>query len=640
MTSTRQTGEPPSGEAAAAAWRRQRRHWDVLSAADRGGRAAGRAGSEHMAGAQPSSQLPEAQVAGLSAILRLAKTERAGTTSHGAPAAISAGASASAHPGAAAGQADLTRPLERPAPADEKKADEARPHCPAPAAAEQRETRSIPALTYLPGLPLLVILTVQASLSLRLVRSNTAFTDEALYLWAGHLEWAHWLHGAAIPDLPSYFSGAPVLYPPIGALADSLAGLAGARTLSLCFMLAATALLYATTARLFGRPAGFVAAALWAVTGPTLKLGAFATFDPMSTFLMALAIWCVVRSADQRERAAWIIAGAAALSVANATTYSSAIFDPVIIAIALLAPWPQIGARAAAMRAALLGAYVVALMIAFITVAGSGYSTGLGATVLDRADGTSSASVVLHQALSWTWPVAALSVAATAVALIAERSRSRRVLMVVLVLSMALVPFEQARVHTTTSLDKHVDFGMWLAAITIGYGVGKAWQLRLRIPRAVLVGTCAALAVPLAPAGLAQAQAMFGWPNSAEFVAALRPLAEHASGPLLVEAPSPARYYLGTSVSWQRWSTTWAVTLANGDSVGQTAVSASGRPQVYAGLIARGYFTLVALNSTATPVLDQQIVADMIASHRYRLVKTVAYPATYYGSYYSIWQRT
>ncbi len=33
--------------------------------------------------------------------------------------------------------------------------------------------------------------------------SNTAFPDEALYLWAGHLEWSHWLYGTAIPAFPA-----------------------------------------------------------------------------------------------------------------------------------------------------------------------------------------------------------------------------------------------------------------------------------------------------------------------------------------------------------------------------------------------------------------------------------------------------
>src|SRR6266851_1068243 len=60
--------------------------------------------------------------------------------------------------------------------------------------------------------PLLPVLVVQAVLSLRLVRADTAFQGEALYLWAGHLQWAHWLHGTPLPPFSAYFSGAPVIY--------------------------------------------------------------------------------------------------------------------------------------------------------------------------------------------------------------------------------------------------------------------------------------------------------------------------------------------------------------------------------------------------------------------------------------------
>src|SRR3954454_19991310 len=38
--------------------------------------------------------------------------------------------------------------------------------------------------------PLAAVLAVQSVLSLRLVRADTAFQDEALYLWAGHQQWA------------------------------------------------------------------------------------------------------------------------------------------------------------------------------------------------------------------------------------------------------------------------------------------------------------------------------------------------------------------------------------------------------------------------------------------------------------------
>src|SRR3984885_13568252 len=100
-------------------------------------------------------------------------------------------------------------------------------------------------------LPLLLVRVVQAGLWARLVGADTAFQDEAEYLWAGHLEWSHWLHGTVLPPFASYFSGAPVIYPPLGALADTAGGLAGARLLSLVFMLGATILLWGTTGRLF-----------------------------------------------------------------------------------------------------------------------------------------------------------------------------------------------------------------------------------------------------------------------------------------------------------------------------------------------------------------------------------------------------
>ena len=52
--------------------------------------------------------------------------------------------------------------------------------------------------------PIAVICAVQAALSLALVWSNTAYIDEADYLWVGRLEIAHWLHGTSWPSLYAY----------------------------------------------------------------------------------------------------------------------------------------------------------------------------------------------------------------------------------------------------------------------------------------------------------------------------------------------------------------------------------------------------------------------------------------------------
>ena len=126
---------------------------------------------------------------------------------------------------------------------------------------------------YIPGrrttmisrLVLLAILSLQAVLSLRL--RNTAFEDESLYLYAGHMELQHLLHGAALQgQYSSYFSGSPVLYPVLAAALDQVGGLALARALSLVEMLATTVLLYSMTRRLFNERIGLCAAALFAVT--------------------------------------------------------------------------------------------------------------------------------------------------------------------------------------------------------------------------------------------------------------------------------------------------------------------------------------------------------------------------------------
>ena len=202
--------------------------------------------------------------------------------------------------------------------------------------------------------PLLAVLVVQAVLSLRLVRADTAFQDEATVFVGGAPAVGALAAWGRLPPFPSYFSGAPVIYPPLGAVADSVGGLAGARVLSLVFMLGATGLVWGTAGRLFGRRAAFFAAALFAVLGPTLHLGAFATYDALSLVLVALAAWCVVRAGDRGEGTGWMVAAGAALALANAAAYSSVLFDVVVLALAVLAALPAAGGRVAARRCATL----------------------------------------------------------------------------------------------------------------------------------------------------------------------------------------------------------------------------------------------------------------------------------------------
>ena len=506
-------------------------------------------------------------------------------------------------------------------------------------------------LRILGGWPLLVILAVQAALSLRLVWADTAFQDEATYLWAGHLEWAHWLHGAAIPPFAPYFSGAPVIYPALGALADSAGGLAGARILSLAFMLAATALLWSTARRLCGGRAAFFAAALFAVLGPALHLGAFATYDAMSVFLVALAAWCVVRAGGPGEGTrgpsegsggpgegtggpgegtGWMVAGGAALAVGNAAAYASALFDPVVVVLALLIALPS-GARLAARRCSILVLIGVALLTAGVLTGGSSYRTGITQTTLARVGGTSSALSVLTAAWSWTGLIVVLAAGGVIMSWAGRPGWLRTALLAVLTAAALLGPLEQGRLHTSASLNKHVALGAWFAAVAAGYAVNRVIAAApAGRTRGIAGAACViALAFPLV-LGAGQSRLFStNWPNATSFLAIFRPLADRSGGRLLVEDASIARYYLPAGSQWQRWSSTRNIVLPSGGSTGGPAgasgVTGDGNAGVYAEFITHGYFSYVALNFTDTTALDRQISADLRHNPRYHIIDVVPY---------------
>lgn len=387
-------------------------------------------------------------------------------------------------------------------------------------------------------LGLLVVLVVQAALALRLVWSNTAFQDEAEYLWYGHLEWQHWLHGAPVPRY--YLSGAPAIYPPLGALADSAGGLAGARLLSLVFMLGATALLYATASRLFSRKAGLIGAAMFVAVGPTTDLGAWATYDPMAICLMALAAWLAVRAARGRASEVWIVLAAAVMVLADATKWVTALWSPVIVALVVLtapAGWPL-----AVARGARLVSYAVVVGAPALFVLGGQLSvTAISTSTTQRGPGGVSRPTVL-------WSAAPLVAVVLAVALLGvvlacrERAGRRPLLCAVLVVAVLLAPAFQAYDQTTVSLYKHVVFGLWFGAMVAGYALSRATVVNAA--KGWRVGLAAAIFTGLL--GFDQASGWYGfWPNSTRLMAAV----QHdlpARGPMLMQGGDQmvAYYYL------------------------------------------------------------------------------------------------
>lgn len=389
-------------------------------------------------------------------------------------------------------------------------------------------------------LGLLVVSVVQVGLALRLLWSNTAFSDEAEYLWYGHLEWAHWLHGTKLPTY--YLSGAPQVYPPVGALADSVGGLAGARLLSLLFMLGATALLYATAARIFGKRAGLIAAAMFVGVGPTADMSAWATYDPMAIFLMALSAWLAVRAARSRVTELFIVLSAMAMVVADAAKWATALWNPVIVGLVVLTA--QTNWALAFARGFRLVSYWLAIVAPLLYVLGGDqYLGSVGATTTTRttAGGSSFELYVLWIAAP---VVAVVLVAALAGAVLGWRERNgrRTLLCLMMVVAVLLAPLYQAHIETTVSLYQHLVFGAWFGAIAAGYALSRATVVNAA--KGWRVGLAAAIFCGLV--GFDQASGWYGyWPNSTRLMATV----EHylpAKGPILMEDGDNmvAYYYL------------------------------------------------------------------------------------------------
>ncbi len=405
--------------------------------------------------------------------------------------------------------------------------------------------------------PLTLICTVQAVLSLSLVWSNTAFADEAQYLGTGELEWAHWLHGA---DIPPYvlksFSGSPVIYPPLGTLANSIGGLAGARILSLLFMLGVTILLYLTASRLLDRTAAVIAAALWALSEPSIRL-AFATFDPLSVLLTALSAWLIVQASYRYRRGAFVTAGAVALALANATAYSGIVIDPIVVIFAFLVWLPGMRLRLASLWMMWFAGVLALLFSLLMTVSGSW--TGLMSTIINRS-GADHQSILLVLNDSWGYSglIAVLAVIGTITAFAAE-DRQRAALLALLGCSALVVPAAQFHEQTAWSLDKHLAYGILFAAIAAGYGCSRLIRALPRAGRQLAAFCCAlAFVYPVATSYASAWNVYHAWPNAHSFITEFTSWAAQRQGLIYVSGTGPenvAEYYTPEGRDPKRWST-------------------------------------------------------------------------------------
>jgi putative flippase GtrA/GT2 family glycosyltransferase len=404
--------------------------------------------------------------------------------------------------------------------------------------------------------PVMAICAMQAALSLTFVWSNTAYTDEATCLWIGRLETAHWMHGTSWPSTYVYghLSGSPLIYPPIGALASNLDGLAGARILSLAFMLLTTVLLYLTASKLIGRTGALFASALWALSEPAMRL-AFATPEPLSVLLTAFSSWLIVQASYRRHRGELIAAAAVTLALADVTAYQGLVIIPMVVAFAILAWLYRMRLRQPLSCAAWL---VAAWAVAFVLLMTFSHSwPGLFSTVFgSNIAGDQSISASLIQ----IWGYSAIIIALALIgALLTLQSKHRNHAALLAGLAFAIFMIAQLHNRVVSSADVRLSYVVWFAAISAGYACSTFIHWLPGARRSLAMLCCAAaLAYPAIVSWQSAWQRYHAWPNANAFINDIRPVAAKSKGSIYLPAlqAAIAKYYTRQGYEWGRWTAT------------------------------------------------------------------------------------
>lgn len=414
-----------------------------------------------------------------------------------------------------------------------------------------------------------------ALISVTVHSNSNPFQDEGLYLYMGHRMIDHIVNGTHVSEYPgAYFSGAPGLYPVVGAIADSFAGVEGARRVSLFFACIAIVATYGIGKELFGRASGLLGAAAFALCGSVVFIGQLATLDAMAVSLLTLGCWLTVYSANY-DKLLWAPVIGLILTGAFLTKYATAIYVPGIAALGVLLVWNKI--RWGALRRGYLILVASAASVFFIlTFWASDLQRGIQSTTANRTPLSPTPRAELFwYVVEWVGPWILL-------AALGALTQARRWPISVLLLALAVIgPLQQIRIGEGTSLSKHVGFGIIFAAPLIGSLF--AWLLK----RSKWVGvpvTIAAAAVLMASGTKYSEQFLTTWVDDRAMIAQLREeLALSPDKAILGEEPSAQRYALRSITAPEQWNDTFVLLYGGktGDAAYHEAINQSHYGTIY-----------------------------------------------------------
>jgi hypothetical protein len=256
---------------------------------------------------------------------------------------------------------------------------------------------------------------------------------------------------------------------------------------------------------------------------------------------------------------------------------------------------------------------VIITILVALKYAGHDYISGIQLTTLNRQpEGLpSSAGMVLRDSFDWVGLL--LVFALVGLAIIWRHGVRARLFMGVLIVADILAPIEQARLHTTIALHKHVTFGAWFACIAVGYVISRAslvhrWKgWRIGLAGAIFIGAF----------GTLQANSWFfsGWPNTTILNRDVARVMTKAGCPCMLADYTIIEYNLNIQSQWRDITGPYAFSYYSYTEHKQLF----GMP-AYQAAIREGHFSVVELNPVADLPVYQTLNRELMADKEYRLV--------------------
>lgn len=162
---------------------------------------------------------------------------------------------------------------------------------------------------------------------------NSVYHDEALNILMGRQV----LAGKVCPGCAQN-TGSVIIHPVLAAMGDSVAGIYGARSVSILFGLGLTFIVYQITNILIPGKNSLIAAMLFLFSGNTMYLSKLATYDIVAAFFLGLSFLLILLSEQKQSSyrtGFMLLGGAFFLVLAAASKYVVAVFIPVLIVYVL-----------------------------------------------------------------------------------------------------------------------------------------------------------------------------------------------------------------------------------------------------------------------------------------------------------------